>query len=70
MVLLQTNILGMEVVMPDGEILDFGGEVEEEIGYDLRGVLIWFRRDVWNCNESYSSSNQKSTSISNSHGSI
>lgn len=34
------HILGMEVVMPDGEILEFGGEVEEEIGYDLRGVLI------------------------------
>lgn len=34
------HILGMEVVMPDGEILEFGGKVEEEIGYDLRGVLI------------------------------
>lgn len=34
------HILGIEVVMPDGEILEFGGEVEEEIGYDLRGVFI------------------------------
>ncbi len=34
------HVLGMEVVMPDGEIIEFGGEVEEVPGYDLRGVLI------------------------------
>lgn len=34
------HILGMEVVMPDGEIIELGGEVEEVPGYDLRGLMI------------------------------
>ena len=34
------HVLGMEVVMPDGEVIEFGGEVEDVPGYDLRGVLI------------------------------
>ena len=34
------HILGMEVVMPDGEIVTFGGEVEDVPGYDLRGLMI------------------------------
>ena len=34
------HVLGMEVVMPDGEIIEFGGAVEEVPGYDLRGLLI------------------------------
>ncbi len=34
------HILGMEVVMPDGEIITFGGEVEDVPGYDLRGLMI------------------------------
>lgn len=34
------HILGMEVVLPNGEIVEFGGCVEETIGYDLRGIMI------------------------------
>ena len=34
------HILGMEVVMPDGEIIVLGGEVEDVPGYDLRGLMI------------------------------
>lgn len=34
------HVLGLEVVLPDGEIVEFGGAVEETLGYDLRGVLI------------------------------
>ena len=34
------HVLGMEVVMPEGEIIEFGGAVEEVPGYDLRGLLI------------------------------
>ena len=34
------HILGMEVVMPDGDIIELGGEVEEVPGYDLRGLMI------------------------------
>ncbi len=34
------HILGMEVVMPDGGIIELGGEVEEVPGYDLRGLMI------------------------------
>ena len=29
-----------EVVLPDGEIVELGGTVEETAGYDLRGVMI------------------------------
>ena len=34
------HILGLEVVLPNGEIVEFGGAVEETPGYDLRGVMI------------------------------
>ena len=34
------HVLGLEVVLPDGEIVELGGSVEETIGYDLRGVMI------------------------------
>ncbi len=34
------HILGMEVVMPNGDIIELGGEVEEVPGYDLRGLMI------------------------------
>lgn len=34
------HILGMEVVMPDGEIITLGGDVEDVPGYDLRGLMI------------------------------
>ena len=34
------HVLGLEVVLPDGEIVELGGAVEETLGYDLRGVMI------------------------------
>ena len=34
------HVLGLEVVTPDGEIVEFGGAIEETPGYDLRGVMI------------------------------
>ena len=34
------HILGMEVVLPSGEIIEFGGPIEEALGYDLRGLMI------------------------------
>ena len=34
------HVLGLEVVLPDGEIVEFGGYVEETPGYDLRGLMI------------------------------
>ncbi len=34
------HVLGLEVVLPNGEIVEFGGVVEETPGYDLRGVMI------------------------------
>ncbi len=34
------HILGIEIVLDDGEILWLGGKTEESIGYDLRGVFI------------------------------
>ncbi|MCS6805472.1 MAG: FAD-linked oxidase C-terminal domain-containing protein [Acidobacteriota bacterium] len=33
------HILGLEVVLPNGEIIELGGEVET-VGYDLRGVFV------------------------------
>lgn len=34
------HILGIEVVLPDGEVVWLGGKTEESVGYDLRGVFI------------------------------
>ena len=34
------HVLGLEVVLPNGEIVELGGAVEETPGYDLRGVMI------------------------------
>ncbi len=34
------HVLGLEVVLPDAEIIEFGSVVEETPGYDLRGVMI------------------------------
>ena len=34
------HVLGLEVVLTDGEIVEFGGAVEETPGYDIRGVMI------------------------------
>ena len=33
-------VCGMEVVLPNGEVVDFGGSVEDIPGYDLRGLLV------------------------------
>ena len=33
-------VCGMEVVLPDGEVVDIGGSVEDIPGYDLRGLFI------------------------------
>lgn len=34
------HVLGLRVVMPDGEVVDVGGAAENTPGYDLRGLLI------------------------------
>ena len=34
------HTLGVEVVMPDGQITWFGGKSDDALGYDLRGLLI------------------------------
>jgi glycolate oxidase subunit GlcD len=33
-------VYGMKVVLPDGEVIEVGGSVEDIPGYDLRGVII------------------------------
>src|SRR5215510_3123524 len=34
------HVLGMELVLPDGEVVTLGGVVEDVPGYDLRGITI------------------------------
>ncbi len=34
------HTLGVEVVLPDGQVTWFGGKAEDSVGYDLRGLLI------------------------------
>lgn len=34
------HVLGMEIVLPDGEVITLGGAVEDMPGYDLRGITI------------------------------
>ena len=34
------HILGVEVVLPDGEVVQFGGPTEEAPGYDLTGLYV------------------------------
>lgn len=34
------HVLGMEIVLPDGEVVTLGGAVEDMPGYDLRGITI------------------------------
>ena len=34
------HVLGLELVLPDGEVVTLGGAVEDVPGYDLRGVTI------------------------------
>lgn len=34
------HVLGMEIVLPDGEVITLGGAVEDVPGYDLRGITI------------------------------
>jgi glycolate oxidase subunit GlcD len=34
------HITGLKMVMPDGEIVEFGGEAEDPPGYDLVGIIV------------------------------
>ncbi|MBI4593447.1 MAG: FAD-binding protein, partial [Candidatus Rokubacteria bacterium] len=34
------HVLGLEVVMPDGEIVWLGGKTRETLGYDLPGIFV------------------------------
>ncbi|HSQ00397.1 MAG TPA: FAD-linked oxidase C-terminal domain-containing protein [Candidatus Dormibacteraeota bacterium] len=34
------HVLGLELVLPDGEMVELGGAVEDVPGYDLRGLVI------------------------------
>ncbi|HXG21306.1 MAG TPA: FAD-linked oxidase C-terminal domain-containing protein [Methylomirabilota bacterium] len=34
------HVLGVEIVLPDGDVVTFGGAVEDVPGYDLRGITI------------------------------
>ena len=34
------HVLGVELVLPDGEVVELGGAVEDVPGYDLRGLVI------------------------------
>lgn len=34
------HVLGLEMVLPDGEVVELGGDVEDVPGYDLRGLAI------------------------------
>ncbi|NJN76708.1 MAG: glycolate oxidase subunit GlcD [Synechococcaceae cyanobacterium RL_1_2] len=34
------HVLGLKVVLPDGEVVDWGGDVAEQPGYDLTGVFV------------------------------
>ncbi|MDX2168428.1 MAG: FAD-linked oxidase C-terminal domain-containing protein [Deltaproteobacteria bacterium] len=34
------HVLGLELVLPDGEVVQLGGAVEDVPGYDLRGLVI------------------------------
>src|SRR5690606_23311357 len=34
------HILGVELVLPDGTIVELGGDVEEAPGYDLAGFVV------------------------------
>lgn len=34
------HVLGLKMVMPDGEITDFGGRLRDSAGYDLTGLVV------------------------------
>jgi glycolate dehydrogenase FAD-linked subunit len=34
------HVLGVELVLPDGEVVELGGPVEERCGYDLAGAVV------------------------------
>jgi glycolate oxidase len=34
------HVLGIELVLPDGEIVELGGPAEEKLGYDLAGAVV------------------------------
>ena len=33
-------MLGVELVLPDGEVVELGGAMEDVPGYDLRGLVV------------------------------
>ncbi|HKD70273.1 MAG TPA: FAD-linked oxidase C-terminal domain-containing protein [Candidatus Binataceae bacterium] len=34
------HVLGVELVLPDGEVVELGGPAEEKLGYDLAGAVV------------------------------
>ena len=34
------HVLGVELVLPDGEVVELGGAMEDVPGYDLRGLVV------------------------------
>jgi glycolate oxidase len=34
------HVLGIELVLPDGEVVELGGPAEEKLGYDLAGAVV------------------------------
>jgi glycolate oxidase len=34
------HVLGLEIVLPDGRVVQSGGPVEDNVGYDLTGVIV------------------------------
>jgi glycolate oxidase len=34
------HVLGLEMVLPDGEVVSLGGKAEDRVGYDLVGVVV------------------------------
>src|SRR6185369_14256795 len=34
------HVLGVELVLPSGEVVELGGAVEERVGYDLTGLVV------------------------------
>src|SRR5260370_39603821 len=35
------HVLGVEIVLPDGRVVETGGPEQDDPGYDLTGVLVW-----------------------------
>ena len=49
-----THVLGLEVVLPDGSLVHFGGKTLDAPGYDLGGRLRRIRRHSWNRDQDHS----------------